>query len=398
MSLNHAKVIKRYSDRYSGRPLVYRAPARVNIIGEHTDYNDGLVLPTTTALYTWVAIAPRDDRQLHVYSRYADEAIAIDLDRIEGSVTAKWSDYVKGVVLGLLRDGVELKGADVYIDGDVPVGGGLSSSASLTVATAVALLGNSAATMERKRIAQICQQAETETVGLQCGIMDQYSVAACRHDTAMLIDCRTLDVEYIPIGASIRLLVVDTGVKHKLIDDGYNNRAEECQEALQILQAENSALHSLCDLTQSELLRCAEHLGDTLYRRCRHVVSENERVARAVVALRNSDKKTLGSLMSESHESLRDDYEVSCDEANALVDVLVKCRGVHGARLIGAGFGGCVLALVEPTNVSGVIDRVAAAQRESGGSPTWYHLVEPTEPAMFVTDESDKTVDATATG
>ena len=245
-----------------------------------------------------------------------------------------------GVVSELQNEGVSVRGADILVDSDIPIGGGLSSSASLELAIGHALLAASGETMEPLILAKSCQRAESDTVGLKCGIMDQYAIACCERGAAMLIDCRTLDVDFVVIPDEAALLVVDSGVKHRLPDGEYNDRRSECEQALARLQQEQPELRSLCDLSLSQLSAYAGVLDDVLYRRCLHVVSENQRVAEAVAALRQQDLQLLGHRISESHASLCNDFEVSCEQSDLLVDLLHGQEGVYGARQIGAGFGG----------------------------------------------------------
>lgn len=370
---------EQYAAHFDGEPDFVRAPARINIIGEHTDYNNGLVLPTTTALHTVVAWARRDDDKLTVHSHNTGETHGIVLTAGELQKTGGWFDYVLGVVSELQKEGVSIRGVDMLVDSDIPIGGGLSSSASLELAISHALLEASGETMDPLVLAQVCQRAESDTVGLKCGIMDQYAIACCERGSAMLIDCRTLDAEFVDIPANAALLVVDSGVKHRLPDGEYNDRRAECEQALERLQQERPELRSLCDLSSSHLPAYSQVLDDVLYRRCLHVVSENRRVAEAVAALRRGDLELLGAIISESHASLCNDFEVSCEESDQLVEVLSGQTGVYGARQIGAGFGGCVLALVDRDLAESIGNAVAG--QIAGDSEVWWHVVRPADPA-----------------
>ena len=359
----------------------FRAPARINIIGEHTDYNNGFVLPTTTALDTRVASQPRADRMLIVRSTYANETQALNLDDLEDGAAGGWIDYVRGVAVALTEEGVSLRGTDLQVDSDIPVGGGLSSSAALEVSVALALLNVCGESLDTLRLAKACQKAESETVGLKCGIMDQYASAQCRKGSAMLIDCRTLETEFADIPDNAAILVVDSGVKHRLPDGEYNDRREECEQALQIIQAQCPGVDSLCDVSLSQLSGASAALGEMLYRRASHVIRENHRVAESLLALQNGDLKTLGSKISESHESLCMDFAVSCDESDKLVDLLVALPGVYGARQVGAGFGGCVIALTDVSSVDTVRAAISGSWGAEIGEKPWTHIVQPTEPA-----------------
>lgn len=358
-----------------------RAPGRVNIIGEHTDYNDGLVLPTTTALYTTVDAARRSDRMIHADSTNVQDTQNFYLDNIQPVESPGWIDYIKGVAAELQAAGIDLHGADLEISSDIPLGGGLSSSASLELAVATALLGISSATLPQTEVAKLCRRAENRYAGVSCGIMDQYVIACCDSNMAMLLDCRNLAVDQVAIPDSVRLLITDSGVKHRLPDSGYNTRADECAEAVNLLAKVEPQIAALRDLTLDTLDAEKERLGDLLYRRCRHVVTENERVQHAFAAMQSGDIRNLGKLISASHNSLRDDFEVSCNEVDRLVDIADASVGVLGSRMVGAGFGGCVLSLVESDKIDQAARRIRRRYKEIVGGEPWTHIVRPADPA-----------------
>ncbi len=364
-----------FQSRYSGDPAVYRAPGRVNIIGGHSDYNDGFVLPTTTALYTWIAIAPRSDRSIRAYSSNFDEEVDFELDDIRRSTTNHWSDYVKGVAQVLSHDARIKSGFDILIHGDLPLGGGLSSSASLETGLAFAMLDIQGQEIDRRDLALLCQRAEVEFVGARCGVMDQYAISCGASGQATLIDCRALTHELIPLPGDLNILVVDTGVKHQLAAGGLNTRREECEAAVSALSVNLPHLHALRDLSLTELEDNKALLNDTQFRRSRHVVSEIARVEKAAHALRSGDVAAVGELISASHASLRDDYEVSCPELESLIDIISSCDGVHGARLVGAGFGGCAICIVEPDNLRSVMDTVSENYGTMLGRAPWMHEI-----------------------
>ena len=369
---------------FEAEPVVFKAAARVNIVGEHTDYNGGLVLPTTTALHTWSAVSERDDRFLRVHSNNANETVGISLDHISTSPEGNWFDYVRGVVLELSAEGVPIQGADIFIDGNIPIGSGLSSSASLELVVAHALLFVAKKKFKPLKLAEICRKAESDTVGVRCGIMDQYALAAAKRNSAMLLDCRTLDVSYVQIPAAAKFILVDSGVHHQLPDGDYNDRRSECELALRILQKKRPQLRSLSDLDHSQLSSFGATLEESLYRRCMHVVSENRRVAQAATALQRRDLPALGDILTASHVSLRDDYDVSCAHSDRLVDSLNSLDGVLGARQIGAGFGGCVLALAQWDKTEQVVDNVLEQWAKVLGARPWIHIVEPSAAAGLV--------------
>ena len=380
VTINPRSINDEFTARFGKQPRLFRAPGRVNIIGGHTDYNEGFVLPTTTGLYTWIAIAPRADRTLRVFSCKFDSMEDIDLDQIKRSDDGHWYEYVKGVASVLEAAGHSLRGADILIDGDIPLGGGLSSSASLETVLAFAFLQCADVAIDRSELAKLCQRAEADFVGVRCGIMDQYAISHCSKGLAMMLDCRSLEFQSVAMPANARLLVVDTGVHHQLPIGEYNSRREECEKAVALLASEIPQLSALRDLDLNQLEDKKKLLDDRHYRRCRHILSENQRVKDAYSALQRGDVFHLGELISASHASLRDDYEVSCAESDALVEIMNACPGVYGARMVGGGFGGCSLCLVDSPQLDQVIDTVRAEYGEMLGRPPWIHAVTASDP------------------
>jgi galactokinase len=331
---------------YRTEPRVFRAPGRVNIIGEHTDYNDGFVFPAAIDLFTWVAIAAREDRNLVVRSENLGESVEFNLDFSAPMQARHWSTYVLGIARVLEEGGQRLRGASLLIRGEVPIGAGVSSSASLLVASGFALLAISGLSMECRKLALHCRRAENEYVGAHVGIMDQLSSSCSLQGCALLLDCRSLDFRALPLHDDLRLVICNTMVRRELSSSAYNTRREECEEGVRILAQHIPGIRALRDVTieQLELLRPA--LPEVVYRRCRHVVTEDDRVLTSAEALEVNDLGTLRKVMAESHRSLRDDFEVSCKELDLLVQLAETAPGVHGARMTGAGFGGCTINLV----------------------------------------------------
>jgi galactokinase len=364
--------------------LSVQAPARVNIIGEHTDYNGGFVLPTTTALYTRLTATARSDRTVEVTSKSFDDTQSFLLDDLRPGDAVDWIEYVKGVAAELQAEGVKLQGATIEIDSEIPAGGGLSSSASLELGAAMTLLGLAGASIAAPRLARLCQRAEHSYAGVQCGIMDQYTIACAEKGNAILLDCRPLDVVPVPIPDNARFIVIDSGARHRLPDGDYNNRADECAVAIRLLAKVVPGLTSLRDLDGDMLEAHKETLGDVLYRRCRHVVTENARVLEAVAALQQGDLHRLGGLLSACHASLRDDFEVSCDELEALVDIANACPGVLGSRMVGAGFGGCVLSLVSASEAENAAREIRCNYNSVLGKDPWMHLVQASDPVREI--------------
>jgi len=359
----------------------YRAPGRVNIIGEHTDYNDGFVLPTTTAAYTQVSAERRADRLVRISSNNLRESHTFDLDDTAVRSRPEWFDYARGVAAELEAAGAKLPGADIEIDSNIPIGGGLSSSASFEVGIAVALLDLAGESLPKKQLAQVCRRAEIRYAGVNCGIMDQLAIAACEEGRAMLIDCRTLATQHVEIPDNARLLVVDSGVRHQLPESGYNDRAEECQDAVRILSRADSGVIALRDASPRLLTQNCTALGNVLFRRALHIVTENQRVKDAYAALEYGDLQTLGKLISDSHDSLRDDFEISCEAVDRLVEIADACVGALGARQIGGGFGGCVLCLTTADHVADVRTEIGRQYARITGSEPWMHVVAASSPA-----------------
>ncbi len=357
-----------FRNAFGGEPQVYRAPGRVNLIGEHTDYNDGFVLPAALDVATWAAIAPRSDRTLRVRSLMKGETVSFDLDEANPKARKHWSDYVRGVAWVLETvGGHRLKGADLLIDSTVPLGSGLSSSAALEVATGYALLKNSGLTVDLTRLALAAQKAENDYVGMRCGIMDQFIACHGAEGHALLIDCRSLERRLVPIDASVRLVISNTMVHHQHAAGEYNLRRHDCEEGVRRLSAALPGIKALRDVTLDQLEAHKDLLTPVIYRRCRHVVSENERTVRAADALAAGDVAQFGRLMNESHVSMRDDFEISCREVDEMVALNQAVDGVHGARMTGGGFGGCTISLVEAGAVEDFRRRVAKGYEAATG-------------------------------
>ncbi|MGI9221280.1 MAG: galactokinase [Woeseiaceae bacterium] len=359
------------------------APARVNIIGEHTDYNDGFVLPTCTALFTRVSARRREDREVHVRSSKMDDERVFDVGDIQPDNGGDWIEYVKGVAAGLRDAGVELAGADLWIDSNIPLGAGLSSSASLELAVAEALLGMTVSTMDAHDLALLCQKAEHEYAGVQCGIMDQYALACAQFGNALMLDCRSMQTRQVSIPSDLAFFLTDSGVRHSLVDGEYNKRADECATAVAVISKSNPGVCSLRDVNDEILAANEEALGDVLFRRCRHVVSENKRVQDMVAALDGGDLGRVGVLLNACHDSLRDDYDVSCTELDTLVLIANDDDRVLGSRMVGAGFGGCVLSACRKEDAKEVAAKVRSDYAAASGEEPLQHVVESAHPARL---------------
>lgn len=358
----------------AGGVRCFRAPGRVNLIGEHTDYNGGFVLPMAIDRAATVAAAPREGRTVRAHSVNLDETVEFDLDRPGPVRRGIWLDYVEGVAQALLKRGARLSGADLVVASDVPAGAGLSSSAALEVSTGMALVAVSGAQVGPLELALAGQEAEHTYVGTRCGIMDQLTSACGRAGHALLIDCRTLEATPIPLDTSETAVVVcDTHVRHELASSAYNERRADCERGVELLREVLPNIKALRDVSVADLERFGARLPEVVLRRCRHVVTENARTLAAAEALRAGLTDDLGRLMWQSHESLRDDYEVSCAELDALVEIAAGVSGVAGARMTGGGFGGSTVNLVSRRALQDFRCAVTAEfSRRFGHAPTVY--------------------------
>ena len=347
LSKAHA-IAERFRAVYGTNPRgVFRAPGRVNLIGEHTDYNDGFVMPAAIDFYTCSAIAERADRTLSVYSEQFRERVEFDLDQRLGSPRKHWSDYIRGVAAILLAEGCPLKGASLFIDGQVPIGSGLSSSAAIEVATALALTSLAGVRIPLRELALLCQRAENAYTGARCGIMDQFVSCFGRQDYALMLDCRSLEATYLKLPSNVLLVICNTMVRHELAAGEYNERRASCERSVEAIRQFLPNIRALRDLTIKDIEKYRKMLPDVDFHRCRHVITENIRVNEAKEALQSSNISRFGQLMYLSHDSLDRDYEVSCYELNLMVDLARNMEGVYGARMTGGGFGGCTINLVE---------------------------------------------------
>jgi galactokinase len=332
----------RHFDR-RGALRTFQAPGRVNLIGDHTDYNDGFVLPAAIDRQIVVAAAVRDDALVNVYSRDFDQWDHFDLQKEIARLSEKsWGNYVRGIGWSLLQEGFTLRGMDAAIAGDIPIGAGLSSSAAIEVACGYAMLQLADHAVDRKALARAAQKAENDFVGMRCGIMDQYIACLGQRHQALLIDCRSLGYRALPIPSGVLIIIVDSGVHRGLVEMAYNQRRQECESA-----AAHFGVPALRDISLKAFENRAHELTAVVRRRSRHVITENARTVSAAEALQEDDLKTVGHLMKASHASLRDDFQVSCPELDCLVDIALEVKGVYGARLTGAGFGGSMVALVQ---------------------------------------------------
>jgi galactokinase len=339
-----------HKQRFGEKPRIFAAPGRVNLIGEHTDYSDGFVMPAAIDFATFAAISPRNDSTIVLRSdNYGDE-VSYQLGALLKRGVAHWSDYPMGVLSVLREEGIKIPGFNLTLNGDVPVGAGLSSSAAVEVATMAALLSLTDAEISLPRMAQLCQKAENGYVGASTGIMDQFIACCGASDHALLLDCRSLQFRLAPIPSHLSLVISNTMVEHSHADGEYNTRRAEVETAAEILRRHRPEICKLRDATMDDLEKWGYQMPEGVLKRARHVITENDRTVAAADALESGDLKTLGQLMYTAHASYRDDFEASCREADVLVELASKERGCIGARLTGGGFGGCTVNLVETTD------------------------------------------------
>ena len=354
----------RFKEQFGYAPSgVWSAPGRVNLIGEHTDYNEGFVLPFAIDRRTYAAVSKRSDQVARIASAFSGEVVEFEISEIQRDTVFGWSAYPLGVAWSLIQSGAKPQGFDLYVDSNVPVGAGLSSSAAIECSVALALNELWESGFSRSVLAKVGQRAENEIVGAPTGIMDQTASLFGQVDHAVFLDCRTLDAKATPLSLKengLEIVVMDTRVAHRLTDGGYATRRQSCEEAAEIL-----GVTSLRDVTVESLEASRNLLEDVVYRRARHVVTENERVKKTVELLSSSGPKSIGQLMNESHASMRDDFQISITELDVAVETAIS-EGAVGARMTGGGFGGAAIALIEKTKLASLTTAVLDRFRDQG--------------------------------
>ncbi|CCW35593.1 galactokinase [Chthonomonas calidirosea] len=365
------RLVQQFKELYGVAPeLMVRAPGRVNLIGEHTDYNEGYVFPAAIERDILIAASVRPDKQVRLFSLDMGLSATFTLDAIEKASIEeeRWSNYPRAMAWALQNKGFSLRGVQAVLQGDIPPGAGLSSSAALLVACGLLLLAAAHQTLDLVELALLAQQAEREFVGVNVGIMDQFISALGQKDHALFIDTRTLHYEAVPLPTSgVFLVIANTNKPRGLVDSAYNQRRAECEEALDCLRRFLPSIRALRDVTLEEFTRWEARLPEVPRKRARHVITENERVLQSVDALKRGDIALFGSLMNASHRSLRDDYEVSCTELDALVEAAWALPGVYGSRMTGAGFGGCTVSLVAEEALERFCKEVPERYQETTG-------------------------------
>jgi galactokinase len=355
---------KIFIEKFSSDPEIFRSPGRINVLGEHTDYNDGFVLPAAINLYIEIAIKLRDDNKINFYSAAFKEAFSTSLDQIQKS-DKQWANYALGVIAQFQKKGKKISGFDMVIDGNVPIGAGLSSSAAFEAAVAFAINELNNTGIDKRELAKMAQLAEHEYAGVMCGIMDQFASLFGKKDHLIRLDCRSLEFDLIPIQLEgYEFLLLNSNVKHNLASSEYNTRRMQCEQGVSWLKELDPDIKSLRDAKISQLT-ILENKDETVYHRCLYVVSENQRVLDLCSALENHDLKRMGEIMYETHEGLSKDYEVSCAELDFLVNEAKKHDAILGARMMGGGFGGCMITLCRSDAASDVINRLNAAYQSA---------------------------------
>jgi galactokinase len=364
MAINEAirkKVVADFLKNFEGKPLLVRSPGRVNIIGEHTDYNNGFVLPAAIDKAVIVAVVPRNDDRIRLYSGEFNERFDTRISEMQPTDRI-WPNYILGVADQLRKRGYAIRGFDLAIDGDVPIGSGLSSSAAVECATAFALNELFSLNIGKKDLAFIAQKAEHEFAKVLCGIMDQFASVFGKKDHVIRLDCQSLEYEYVPLRMEgFRIVLLNTNVKHSLGSSEYNTRRSQCESGVALVKAHHPEVNSLRDVTLAQLDQYVAPFDPLVYRRCKYVVEENERLLTGCEDLKAGNVEALGKKMFLSHDGLSREYEVSCAELDFLVDAVRNHPGVLGARMMGGGFGGCTINLVKEEAIDELIREVAAS-------------------------------------
>jgi galactokinase len=358
---------RHFEDLFGSPPRIFRAPGRVNLLGEHTDYNDGFVMPCAIGFSTRVAIFPRQDRKLVIRSEEFSEQYEFDLDNLPSRSTGVWSDYVLGIAVMLRQMGHLTPGASLLVRGEVPIGAGLSSSAAIEVASALALMSLDGAQLPLPEVAKLCQRTENLFIGARVGIMDQFVSCLGKAGHALLLDCRSLEFRLIPLPEDLRLVICNTMVKHEHASGAYNRRREECDEGVKILTQWYPDIRALRDVSVEQLEQHVGEIPEVIYRRCLHVVSENQRVLKGAKYMTDGDVDQFGRLMRESHRSLRDLFEVSCRELDVMAEIAESLPGYCGGRMTGGGFGGCTVNLVKAAHTQRFAEQISQRYESAVG-------------------------------
>jgi galactokinase len=376
--------LKIHQLRFDQEGKVFAAPARVNLIGEHTDYTGGLVMPMAIGFRTIAVAGKRQDGRAVFYSANYEEETSLEIAALERAPKGHWSDYPIGVLWALQQQGAAVDGFNMTLSGDVPLGAGLSSSASVEVATAMALLAHSGSNLPLEKLATLCRRAENEYVGAKSGIMDQFVVAGAVAHRAMLLDCRSLTFELLPLPDQVRVVICNSMVKHAVATGEYGDRRDEVESGQAVLQRERPNIKLLRDATLEDLEACKNKMSAASFARCRHIITENHRVLAAREALLHNDMKQFGSLMVEAHKSMRDDFAASCEEVDRLVEIAMKQPECFGARITGGGFGGCTVNVVRTQDAEQFVTSVKKEYAAKTGIAAQCFVSAPSDGALAI--------------
>jgi len=360
MKVKNEAVLLAHQNRFGQQGRLFQAPARVNLIGEHTDYTGGFVMPMAIGFHTAAVISPREDDRMLFYSENYKAESVFEKEDLERGRRDHWSDYPAGVAWSLRKEGVKFGGFDMTLVGDVPLGAGLSSSASVEVATAMAIQALAGVSLPLKTVATLCRRAENEFVGAKSGIMDQFVVAGAVAHRAIMLDCRSLEFDLLPLPDDMRVVIANSMVKHAVATGEYGSRRDEVEAGQAVLRSELGR-ELLRDASVADLESCREKMSPESFARCKHIITENARVLEAREALLAGDMKRFGELMVKAHASFRDDFAASCAEVDTLVEIALRQPGCVGARITGGGFGGCTVNVVSESRAE---EFVAAVRRE----------------------------------
>ncbi len=369
------KIKSIFEKTFATQPAIFHSPGRINILGEHTDYNEGFVLPAAIDKNMYVAISQRSDNEVHLFAADFNESFTTNIETIKPA-TLQWPNYILGVVDQLQKNGHPVKGFNLVIDGNIPIGAGLSSSAAIECAVIFALNEIFKLGLSRLQMVPLAQKAEHVFAGVNCGIMDQFASMFGKKNNAIKLDCRSMHYEYVPIKLDgHKIILLNTNVKHNLAASAYNERRQQCEAGVSIIAQNHPAITSLRDVNMAMLKDYVEGIDTLIFKRCKYVVQENERLLGACEDLRKGDIKALGQKMYQTHNGLRYDYDVSCKELDFLVDYVKTIPDVAGARMVGGGFGGCTINLIKDDAVEKLIADISPAYHAATNlSLTAYHV------------------------
>jgi galactokinase len=369
------KAAQKFEELFGATPIVVRSPGRINIIGEHTDYNEGFVLPAAIDKAAYIAMSLRNDDEIHLMAMDLNETFSISINDLKPVGDISWPNYILGAVAQFKKKGITLRGFNAILTSDVPIGAGLSSSAAVECATTFALNELLQTNFDRLEMVRMAQRAEHEYAGVMCGIMDQFASMMGKKDNVIKLDCRSLNYEYVPFKLEgIKILLLDTNVKHSLASSEYNTRRKECGQAVEWIKEHEPNINSLRDVTETMLDKYVLPKDKLIDRRSRFIVQEINRLQAACEDLRRGDIEALGKKMFATHEGLSKMYGVSCDELDYLVDFVRNNKAVVGARMMGGGFGGCVINLVKETEINNLVEAIVPAYEKTVKLPLTYYI------------------------